>query len=93
MRGISKIGDPVAHAPGQSKYTSVSQLGDKFAVKNEENVPAIAPVIGAISGAVLNLSHSDLSDHNRTPFRRAAFSRVVGDWNRVPVNELERRSG
>lgn len=93
MRGISEVRDLVAHAPSQPERTSVPQLGDEFAVKNEKNVPAIAPVIREISGAVLNLSHSDISDQDRTPIRRAGFSRVRGDWNAIPINDLERPSG
>lgn len=90
MRSVSKVRNQVAHSSSELKCASVAKFGDDFAVKDEQNVPTIAPMVGVIAGTVLDVSHANIADLQRTPCSHAGFARVLCGWNAFPGDCLER---
>jgi hypothetical protein len=65
------------------------EFREELALKNEEDVPSIAPVIRHITGAVFHMSYTHIAHRYRAPAGATGFSRVFGRWDALPVHNLE----
>jgi hypothetical protein len=61
VRGVAVIGHRVAHARRQLEGAAVAELRVELSFEHVEHVTAIAPVVGAIAGRVLDDARSQLA--------------------------------
>jgi hypothetical protein len=86
---LGAIGDLVAHAGGEDVRCAVSELGVQFPGEAEEDVPFVAPVIGAVAGGVFDHAHTDVAKLARAPRGGAVFACVRGGGDGGPVGDAE----
>lgn len=79
----------VTHSAGQPKRASVLKFCDKLALKNEKNVPPIAPVVRDVAGTVFDLSHAHIAHCHRAPQGDTDFAGVLGHRHALPIHNLE----
>src|SRR5580765_3619454 len=68
------VGDLVAHAGAEDEFATVGELDVQLAVHAEKDVPLRAPVIGAISGRVLDDPDANAAELPRAPESLPGFS-------------------
>jgi hypothetical protein len=76
--GVSVIGNGEAHAGSERECSPVAQFDVNRSSQDEERVPAVAPVIRDITGAIFDHAHAQVAPlaHSRNaPAGRAAFER------------------
>src|SRR5271155_3776822 len=89
MRGMAKIRHLVAHARPQREAAAVAQFCDEFAFQHVEHVSAVAPVIGEISGCVLDHTDAYVANIEGAPERTPAFTGMRGGGNLAPIGDGE----
>src|ERR1700722_4080309 len=91
MRRIAKIRLLVAYARAKREGAAVAQFGIEHAFQHVKHVPAVAPVIGKISGRIFDHPDPNVADVQGTPERLTAFTGMCGDGNLAPIRDGERQ--
>lgn len=80
----------VAHARGERELPSVFQLRDQLAFEDVDHVSALAPVVGAVPGGVLDDSHAGVAGFDGVPEGHSGLAGLLfgGDLRPVGGREL-----
>ena len=81
--------DLVAHACRKNELSAIRQFGMQFAFEAKQDMAFDTPMIGEITGRVLNQANTDIPEMSGSPVRQAAFAFVLGLVNRRPVGNAE----
>jgi len=87
--GFGTVGHLIAHARGQREFPAIAQLRDELALQDQEHVPAAAPVVGGVSGAVLDLPHPNVADLAGAADRLTGHASVLDRLDLAPVGDGE----
>src|SRR3954465_14695033 len=90
---VGLVGDLVTHPGTQPKRSSIPQFGVQLAGEAEQNMPLLAPMVGAISGRVLDHSHTERTEVSRAPARDARLALVFRNLDCRPVSRAEGNVG
>lgn len=84
---------PICHlvaAPRPEREpTPVAQLGDELSREHEHDVAALAPVVGEVSGRVIDHSYPYVALLNRAPACDSHFSRMLGGGDLRPISGVK----
>src|SRR5947209_3538327 len=83
--GVAEIGDLVAHAGLEVEGAPVPQLGVELALQNIENMPAVTPVIREIARRILDHSHANVANTERSPEGPSRLAGVLGPRHGAPI--------
>ena len=75
--GFGPIRDLIAHAGAELKATAIVELGLESASETEENVPFLAPMVGAVARRVLNHPDANRTEFAGTPAGSAGFAGIL----------------
>ena|SRR5271167_3349205 len=93
MGCIAKIRHLVAHARAKREGTAIAQFGIEYAFQHVRHVPAVAPVIGKISGGIFDHPDPNVADVQGTPERLTAFAGMRGGVDLALIGDGERQRG
>src|SRR5665213_3721392 len=74
--GIGAVGDLVAHAGFEREGAPVFQIGRQFAIDAEKDMPLLAPMIGDVTGRIVDHAHADIAEVSRPPRRYAGIPAI-----------------
>src|SRR3954463_10538638 len=83
-------GDRVAHTWREAMEAAVIQLGGQFAAEDEDDVAAVAPVVGEVAGGIADHADASVADLQRAPEGGAGFAWILDFGNGGPVGQDER---
>src|SRR3954469_20169763 len=83
------VGDLIAHAWRQAEPASVPQFRFELPLDTQEDVPLVAPVIGAIVGRIFDHADADASELAGTPPRGPGLAVVNDRFHGAPVGRTE----
>lgn len=79
-----------AHARFQPEGSAVLELDVEFSGEDDENMPARAPMIGAITRRIFDDSRPNVAGFNNLPERRPRFSLDLGFRDGFPIRDGKR---
>ena len=88
--GFGPIRDLIAHAGPELKATAIVELGLESASETEENVPFLAPMVGAVARRVLNHPDANRTEFAGTPAGSAGFAGILNRGDRGPIGGTKR---
>jgi hypothetical protein len=65
--GIAEVRHLEAHSGGELERAAIAQLAVQFALKDKEDVAAIAPVVRQVAGRVLDDTNPYVADFEGAP--------------------------
>src|SRR5512142_2415968 len=83
---LRMVGDLVAHAGTQRERTPIGELRVQLALEAEQHVTLLAPVVGHVSGAVLDHAHADRAELARSPMGHTALAAMRRGLDARPVD-------
>ena len=83
------VTDLIARARMELEGPSIFEHGMEFTGKAQQDVALCAPMVGDVSGRVLNHPHADVAELFRPRARNAAFALVLDLRNQGPVRETK----
>ena len=86
---LGTVGDLVAHPGTEVESPAVAKLRFELAGEAEQDVPLLAPVIGAIARRVVDHANADGAKLSGAPQGRASLAGVFGGRDCGPVGGTE----
>jgi len=84
------VGDDVRLPGGEGERPPVTQLGEKLPFQDEDDVAALAPMVGDVPRRILDDARANVSALDRPPRRGTGIARVCCWRNGRPVHSLKR---
>ena len=86
---LRAVRDLVTHAARQREAAAIGKLRGELAGQAQQEVSLGTPMVGEITGRVLDHAQAHVAEIARAPERDARFTRMPRGFDRVPVHGAE----